>query len=88
MNADGKMDRREFAIAMYLIKRRLQGYELPVALPFSLVQSLDSVVSVPLAGNSAIGPRLAAPYGSQTLPSNYLAGGLPVLGGPMMGQSG
>lgn len=36
MNNDGKMDRKEFSIAMHLIKKKLQGYELPKSLPASL----------------------------------------------------
>lgn len=36
MNNDGKMDKKEFSIAMHLIKKRLQGYELPKSLPPSL----------------------------------------------------
>ena len=29
MNNDGKMDKLEFSVAMHLIKKKLQGYELP-----------------------------------------------------------
>jgi hypothetical protein len=36
MNNDGKMDKKEFSIAMHLIKKKLQGFELPKALPPSL----------------------------------------------------
>ncbi|XP_041351403.1 intersectin-1-like isoform X5 [Gigantopelta aegis] len=36
MNSDGKMDKKEFSIAMHLIKKKLQGYELPKTLPASL----------------------------------------------------
>ncbi|KAL4232905.1 Intersectin 1 (SH3 domain protein) [Mactra antiquata] len=36
MNNDGKMDKKEFSIAMHLIKKKLQGYELPKSLPPSL----------------------------------------------------
>ena len=36
MNGDGKMDKKEFSIAMHLIKKKLQGYELPKTLPASL----------------------------------------------------
>ncbi|CAG2198568.1 ITSN [Mytilus edulis] len=35
-NNDGKMDKKEFSIAMHLIKKKLQGFELPKALPQSL----------------------------------------------------
>lgn len=30
------MDKKEFSIAMHLIKKKLQGYELPKSLPTSL----------------------------------------------------
>lgn len=82
MNADGKMDRREFSVAMYLIKRKLQGYELPSTLPLTLVQSVDSVA----AGNT--GPRMAGAYSNQTLPANFVTPGVPVMGVPLIGQSG
>ena len=36
MNADGKMDKKEFSIAMYLIQKKLQGHELPKMLPQGL----------------------------------------------------
>ena len=49
VNADGKMDRREFTIAMFLIKRKLQGYELPTTLPLSLLRSSDTATSPPAA---------------------------------------
>ena len=36
MNADGKMDKKEFSIAMHLIHKKLLGFELPKVLPPSL----------------------------------------------------
>jgi hypothetical protein len=36
MNGDGKMDKKEFSMAMHLIKKKLQGYELPKVLPPAL----------------------------------------------------
>uniref|UniRef100_H2YB78 Intersectin 1 (SH3 domain protein) n=1 Tax=Ciona savignyi TaxID=51511 RepID=H2YB78_CIOSA len=36
ITGDGKMDKHEFAIAMKLIKMKLQGVELPLALPQSM----------------------------------------------------
>ena len=53
VNADGKMDRREFVIAMVLIKRKLQGYELPTTLPLSLLHTSDSATSPPLPAAAA-----------------------------------
>ncbi|XP_029038941.2 intersectin-2 isoform X7 [Osmia bicornis bicornis] len=42
-DADGKMDINEFSIACKLINLKLRGYEIPKALPPSLVQSLKSL---------------------------------------------
>jgi len=36
VDGDGRVDRREFSIAMYLIKRCLHGQDLPTVLPSSL----------------------------------------------------
>ncbi len=36
MNSDGKMDNLEFSIAMFLIQKKLQGFEIPKVLPTSL----------------------------------------------------
>ena len=38
MNKDGKMDKREFSIAMHLIAKKLQGFEVPHALPPGMTQ--------------------------------------------------
>lgn len=38
MNKDGRMDRLEFSIAMKLIKMKLQGQNLPTALPIIMKQ--------------------------------------------------
>lgn len=44
MNNDGKMDKKEFSIAMHLIKKKLQGYELPKSLPPSLKADPSPVI--------------------------------------------
>ena len=36
VDGDGRVDRREFSIAMHLIRRCLHGHELPSVLPTSL----------------------------------------------------
>jgi len=41
VDKDGRVDRKEFSIAMYLIKQSLHGHELPSTLPSSL--QLDPV---------------------------------------------
>uniref|UniRef100_H3AJ44 Uncharacterized protein n=1 Tax=Latimeria chalumnae TaxID=7897 RepID=H3AJ44_LATCH len=46
MNNDGKMDQHEFSIAMKLIKLKLQGHQLPPALPPIMKQS---PVAIPAA---------------------------------------
>jgi len=81
VDSDGRVDRREFSIAMYLIKRCLHGHVLPSVLPSSLkvdpvsVQtcslmsdwSMSSVFGTPM---SAVRP-LPAPHG-QYLPGRIL----------------
>ena len=44
MNNDGKMDKKEFSIAMHLIKKKLQGYELPKSLPHTLKTDPSPVI--------------------------------------------
>ncbi|ESO89239.1 hypothetical protein LOTGIDRAFT_106084, partial [Lottia gigantea] len=44
MNGDGKMDKKEFSIAMHLIKKKLQGYELPRNIPASLKADPSPVI--------------------------------------------
>lgn len=44
MNGDGKMDKLEFSVAMHLIKKKLQGYELPKVLPASLKVAPSPVI--------------------------------------------
>jgi len=68
------MDRREFTIAMFLIKRKLQGYELPATLPLSLLRSSNSATSPPLHAPAA---PAGVPYPGQ-----------PVAGTMMMPASG
>uniref|UniRef100_A0A672UYM0 Intersectin-1 n=1 Tax=Strigops habroptila TaxID=2489341 RepID=A0A672UYM0_STRHB len=70
MNNDGRMDQLEFSIAMKLIKLKLQGYQLPSALPpvmkqppialpsapgFGNMPSLTSVAPVPMASIPVVG---------------------------------
>ena len=51
LNADGKMDKKEFSIAMHLIKKKLEGFELPKVLPASMkadpVPSMGSLGMMP-----------------------------------------
>ena len=63
MNNDGKMDKKEFSIAMHLIKKKLQGYELPKALPTTLKADpspmIGSFGTVPQpAGMVPMGPQM------------------------------
>ena len=73
VDKDGRVDCREFSIAMYLIKRCLHGHELPPTLPSSLLVdpvavqpgsllsdwTMSSVFGMPV---SAVRP-LPAPHG-------------------------
>uniref|UniRef100_A0A8C9DXM5 Intersectin-1 n=1 Tax=Phocoena sinus TaxID=42100 RepID=A0A8C9DXM5_PHOSS len=47
MNNDGRMDQVEFSIAMKLIKLKLQGYQLPSALPPVMKQQPVAISSAP-----------------------------------------
>lgn len=59
MNSDGKMDKKEFSIAMHLIKKKLQGFELPKTLPPSLKAdpspSMGSFGAISTAGQPVMG---------------------------------
>uniref|UniRef100_A0A4W4E9K4 Intersectin 2b n=1 Tax=Electrophorus electricus TaxID=8005 RepID=A0A4W4E9K4_ELEEL len=48
MNKDGKMDRLEFSIAMKLIKMKLQGQNLPSALPIIMKQPPVPAPTMPI----------------------------------------
>uniref|UniRef100_G3UMC3 Intersectin-1 n=1 Tax=Loxodonta africana TaxID=9785 RepID=G3UMC3_LOXAF len=48
MNNDGRMDQVEFSIAMKLIKLKLQGYQLPSALPSVMKQQPVTISSAPV----------------------------------------
>ncbi|XP_041528902.1 intersectin-1 isoform X8 [Microtus oregoni] len=62
MNNDGRMDQVEFSIAMKLIKLKLQGYQLPSALPPVMKQQPVAISSAPAFGMGGIGsmPPLTA----------------------------
>lgn len=59
LNADGRMDRREFAVAMYLIRKKLQGFELPASLPSNLLQ-MDTAGAPTMMGGYAAPPGPAS----------------------------
>lgn len=54
MNNDGRMDQVEFSIAMKLIKLKLQGYQLPSALPPAMKQPPGALSSAPAFGIGGI----------------------------------
>ncbi|XP_030058031.1 intersectin-1 [Microcaecilia unicolor] len=62
MNNDGRMDQLEFSIAMKLIKLKLQGYQLPSALPPIMKQPPVAIPSAAGFGISGIAsmPPIAA----------------------------
>ncbi|XP_052090011.1 intersectin-1-like isoform X3 [Mytilus californianus] len=62
MNNDGKMDKKEFSIAMHLIKKKLQGFELPKSLP----QSLKADPS-PMSAGMAAPMGMSMVTGGQTM---------------------
>lgn len=66
MNNDGKMDKKEFSIAMHLIKKKLQGYELPKSLPTTLKADPSPVIgsfgTMPQpTGMVSMGPQMGMP---------------------------
>ncbi|XP_059155381.1 intersectin-1-like isoform X4 [Physella acuta] len=84
MNGDGKMDKKEFSIAMHLIKKKLQGYELPKVLPASLKMDPTPVIG------SFAQPTMPVSM-SQPMGMVYpMVGGMPVsmVGGMGMPVSG
>ncbi|XP_047296907.1 intersectin-1 isoform X20 [Homo sapiens] len=79
MNNDGRMDQVEFSIAMKLIKLKLQGYQLPSALPPVMKQqpvaisSAPAFAAVPPLANGAppvIQPLPAFAHPAATLPKS------------------
>ncbi|XP_007640313.1 intersectin-1 isoform X4 [Cricetulus griseus] len=62
MNNDGRMDQVEFSIAMKLIKLKLQGYQLPSALPPVMKQQPVAISNAPAFGVGGIAsmPPLSA----------------------------
>lgn len=54
MNNDGRMDQLEFSIAMKLIKLKLQGYQLPSALPPIMKQPPIAISTTPGFGKNIL----------------------------------
>lgn len=55
------MDKKEFSIAMHLIKKKLQGYELPKVLPASL--KADPIPVIGSFAQPTIGAPVVQPMG-------------------------
>ncbi|ETE73169.1 Intersectin-1, partial [Ophiophagus hannah] len=66
MNNDGRMDQLEFSIAMKLIKLKLQGYQLPSALPPIMKQPPIAISTTAGFGISGIPPLSAVAPGPMT----------------------
>uniref|UniRef100_A0A8C8TMU0 Intersectin-1 n=1 Tax=Peromyscus maniculatus bairdii TaxID=230844 RepID=A0A8C8TMU0_PERMB len=75
MNNDGRMDQVEFSIAMKLIKLKLQGYQLPSALPPVMKQQPVAISSAPAFG---IGGMASMPPLTAVAPVPM--GSIPVVG--------
>ncbi|OQV19214.1 Intersectin-2 [Hypsibius exemplaris] len=78
LNRDGRLDRREFSVAMHLIRKKIQGLELPASLPPSM---LGSPTTANGSGNTAAWGALP-----DLLPRQ--AGSPPSVMGSMPGNSG
>nr|XP_025964333.1 intersectin-1 isoform X6 [Dromaius novaehollandiae] len=77
MNNDGRMDQLEFSIAMKLIKLKLQGYQLPSALPPVMKQP---PIALPSAPGFGIG-------GIASMPSLSAVAPVPMASIPVVGMS-
>lgn len=77
MNNDGRMDQLEFSIAMKLIKLKLQGYQLPSALPPVMKQP---PIALPSAPGFGIG-------GIASMPSLTSVAPVPMASIPVVGMS-
>ncbi|XP_030325274.1 intersectin-1 isoform X3 [Calypte anna] len=77
MNNDGRMDQLEFSIAMKLIKLKLQGYQLPSALPPVMKQP---PIALPTAPGFGIG-------GIASMPSLTTVPPVPMASIPVVGMS-
>uniref|UniRef100_A0A452HEI9 Intersectin-1 n=1 Tax=Gopherus agassizii TaxID=38772 RepID=A0A452HEI9_9SAUR len=75
MNNDGRMDQMEFSIAMKLIKLKLQGYQLPSALPSAMKQP---PIAIPGAPGFGIGSIVSMP--SLTAVAPVPMASIPVVG--------
>ncbi|XP_076079653.1 intersectin-1-like isoform X1 [Mytilus galloprovincialis] len=92
MNNDGKMDKKEFSIAMHLIKKKLQGFELPKALPQSL-KADPSPMSASMAAPMGMSMVTGMPMMSGLAPTNMVASSMtmPIMSNgvnPQMGHMG
>ncbi|XP_067673964.1 intersectin-1-like isoform X4 [Haliotis asinina] len=80
MNNDGKMDKKEFSIAMQLIKKKLQGYELPKTLPASIKADPSPVIGS--FGMQPMGMQMGGAPGMGAPPPMGMGMGMP--GAPPM----
>lgn len=56
MNGDGQMDLNEFSVACKLITMKLTGYELPPALPQSMLAIPQMGMMMPMAQTTMMQP--------------------------------
>ncbi|XP_068931055.1 intersectin-1 isoform X4 [Petaurus breviceps papuanus] len=77
MNNDGRMDQIEFSIAMKLIKLKLQGYQLPAALPPVMKQQPVAISGAPTFGIGGIA----------SMPSLTAVAPVPMASIPVVGMS-
>ncbi|XP_067673962.1 intersectin-1-like isoform X2 [Haliotis asinina] len=83
MNNDGKMDKKEFSIAMQLIKKKLQGYELPKTLPASIKADPSPVIGS--FGMQPMGMQMGGAPGMGAPPPMGMGMGMPGMGMPAPG---
>lgn len=75
INGDGKLDKKEFTIAIHLIRKKLQGSELPKTLPASLKAGTPTSATgaSPVAPSSTIAPSAKVVTSPLTAPPAVVA---------------
>lgn len=68
INKDGKMDKKEFSIAVHLIQKKLQGFSLPQTLPDTMKMDPTPVIGTFGTPSFPIPPQATAAPGWSSVP--------------------
>ncbi|KAF6774227.1 hypothetical protein AHF37_05813, partial [Paragonimus kellicotti] len=74
LDADGKLDKKEFSIAMFLIKKKIEGMQLPSTLPAGLRDDPQLVLT-----SSSLVTKSPSPASGEQAREFFLKSGLPPL---------